>query len=337
MTNRTHYSPGGKISRAEARRRLAAAKAAAAEAKVPTPTDQQLAANAASGLPPTIAETVTAFIADTLARSTLTGEESKRKHATHLKHLAIYGVERNLPLTAEALLTTDCIDTYIRRLDASETLRAQRRTRLLNLATNVNPGPTTPARLAPIGYIAHKPPYTPDEAVVIRRLALEQSTARRGRNLAAVVGVTAGCGGTSPDLRHLRTSQVRQTPTGIHVTFSDPARTVVCRAFWEPVLEQAMSGADPTGLFYGEREDRRNLGARAITNAELLDGPRIEVARLRATWLADLMTDPVPLAVVLKASGLKTARTLAELMQHLEPWMRHKGLTGAGTDLRGGQ
>jgi hypothetical protein len=329
MSTRTYYSPGGRISRAEARRRFAAAQVAAAEVKVPTSIDLRLAANAASDLAPRIAEAVTAFVAGTLAHSTLSGEERKRKHATHLKYLALYGVERNLPLSAEGLLTTEVIDSYIRQLDASDTLRAQRRTRLLNLATHVNPGPTTPARLAPIGYIANKPAYTPDEAVVIRRLALEQPTARRGRNLAAVVGVTAGCGGTSPDLRHLRTSQVRRTPTGIYVTFTDPARTVVCRAFWEPVLDRAMVDADPGGLFYGEREDRRNRGARAVSNAELLDEPRIEVARLRATWLADLMTDPVPLAVILKASGLKTARTLAELMPHLDPWMRHKGLTGA--------
>jgi len=96
-----------------------------------------------------------------------------------------------------------------------------------------------------------------------------------------------------------------------------------------------MTGGRPDQLFYGEQEDRRNLGARAIDNAELLDGPRIEVARLRATWLADLMTDPVPLAVILKASGLKTARTLAEVMPHLGPWLDHKGLTNALTDLRG--
>lgn len=37
----------------------------------------------------------------------------------------------------------------------------------------------------------------------------------------------------------------------------------------------------------------------------------------------------------LKASGLKTARTLAELMPHLAPWLDHEGLTSAQTDLRG--
>lgn len=332
-----HYSPGGSISRAEARRRLEAARMAAAEIKIPAALDVQLAANTTTSLDATVAAPVAAFIADVLARSTLTGAESKRKHSTHLKSLALYAIERNLPLTADAVLTTQVIDTYIRQLDATDTLRAQRRTRLLNLAANVNPGPNAPARLAPIGHVATKPPYTPAETLLIRRLTLEQPTARRARNLAAVVGVCAGCGATSPDLRHLRTATVHRQPNGIHVTFADPARTVVCRAFWEPVLDRAMVGADPDGLFYGEREDRRNLGARAVDNAELLDGPRIEIGRLRATWLADLMTDPVPLAVILKAAGLKTARTLAELMPHLEPWMLHKGLTLPATDLGGEQ
>jgi hypothetical protein len=50
------------------------------------------------------------------------------------------------------------------------------------------------------------------------------------------------------------------------------------------------------------------------------------------------MTDSIPLAVILQAAGLKSARTLAELQPHLGPWLEHKGLTQAPhTGLRGEQ
>ncbi|MHB1614538.1 MAG: hypothetical protein ACYCYA_09515 [Actinomycetes bacterium] len=56
--------------------------------------------------------------------------------------------------------------------------------------------------------------------------------------------------------------------------------------------------------------DRRNTAARAVENAALYNVPHIVPARLRATWLADLMTDAVPIGLILQAAGLRSARTL---------------------------
>lgn len=47
---------------------------------------------------------------------------------------------------------------------------------------------------------------------------------------------------------------------------------------------------------------------------------------MRATWLADLMTDSIPIAVILQAAGLKSARTLVDLLPHLGPWCELKRL-----------
>ena len=62
-------------------------------------------------------------------------------------------------------------------------------------------------------------------------------------------------------------------------------------------------------------------------------GPgRIEQSRLRATWLARLMTAAVPLQVVLTAAGLRSARTLADLLPHLPTDAdAHSVLRGAGS------
>ena len=89
----------------------------------------------------------------------------------------------------------------------------------------------------------------------------------------------------------------------------------------------AVAGLDDGQLLLGRKEDRRNTAARVTERAALHKVPHIEPARLRATWLADLMTDQVPLAVILQAAGLKSARTLSELQPHLGPWLETKGLS----------
>ena len=49
------------------------------------------------------------------------------------------------------------------------------------------------------------------------------------------------------------------------------------------------------------------------------------------------MTDTVPIGVLLNAAGLKSARTLVDLVPHLGPWLEHKGLSTPAADaLRGG-
>lgn len=230
-------------------------------------------------------------------------------------------------------MVTTVIDDYTRRSTDGNHLRAERCRRLLWLATQVNPGPTTPARLAPIGHSSVKAPYTPEEMATIRRYAIEQPTPAKRRNLCAVVAIGAGCGGDSPDLRPLHNRHVERNPAGMFVAFQEPRpRVVLCRASYEPLLDIAATGA-PGSLLYGVKGDRRNIGARAVGNATLSGCPHIEPSRLRSTWLTDLMTDPIPVAVILKAAGLSSARTLADLLPHLGPWVDLKGLRAA--DLRG--
>lgn len=323
------YKKGGRISRTETLRRMAAIEEQLARPATLSPAAQALiAAYSSPTLPDAHAGEVKAFMATVIAASSLTGEESIRKNLIHLKEIALHAISLGRSLTIEAVMTTEVIDDYIRRSTASDHLRAERRRRLLWLATQTNPGPTTPSRLSPIGHSAVKAPYTPQEMAVIRRVALEQPSGARRRNLAAVVGLGAGCGADSPDLRYLRNRHVTQTGQGWwQVSFQDPRpRVVICRATYEPLLAAAAASGRPDELFYGVKEDRRNLGARAVDNAALHGCPHIEPGRLRSTWLADVMTDTVPLAIILKAAGLRTARSLAELLPHLDPWIKAKGL-----------
>jgi hypothetical protein len=42
------------------------------------------------------------------------------------------------------------------------------------------------------------------------------------------------------------------------------------------------------------------------------------------------MTDSIPLAVILQAAGLKSARTLVDVLPHTELWLHAKGLSATG-------
>jgi len=104
----------------------------------------------------------------------------------------------------------------------------------------------------------------------------------------------------------------------IEVPEPNPRSVTVLREF-EDLVRIGLGDLKPHALLLGRKEDRRNLAARAIGDAVVLgDVPHIEQSRLRATWLARLMAAPVPLAVLLSAAGLRSARTLVDLLPHLE-------------------
>jgi hypothetical protein len=278
------------------------------------------------------------FLHDAITASALQGAESVRKHCTHLVELAVYALGRGTDLSVRSVLTTAIIDEYVRvgMAEESDHLRAERRRRLLALARTANPGPEVPQTLTPIPHSSVKPCYTPAELAIIKRACHVQPTEARRRDLASVVALGAGAGLDSVDLRDLFTEHLQDdAEDGILVHVQGPRpRIVPVRVAFEDLLRGAIAGRADGGLI-GTKQDRRNTAARAVERAALHNVPHIEPSRLRATWLADLMTDPIPIAVILQAAGLKSARTLSELQPHLDAWAAHKGLSGTATRLRG--
>lgn len=291
-------------------------------------------------LPEATMEKIRPFLHAAISASGLTGAESVRKHCNHLTRLGCYALKRGVPLEVDKVLTTAFIDDYVRVEMAEETghLRAERRCRLLALAATANPGPDVPAKLTPVVHSPIKACYSPAELAVIMRVCRVQPTKARQRDLSIVVALSGGAGLDSVDMRSLLTDHIEDLGAeGILVHVQGPRpRTVVVRAGFEQLLREAIADMPKGVLLLGRKQDRRNTAARATERAALHNVPHIEPARLRATWLADLMTDSIPLAVILKAAGLKSARTLSELQPHLGPWLEHKGLGDpTGSILRG--
>ena len=281
------------------------------------------------------------FMRRVIETSDLTGLESIRNHRTHISALAGFALHRGLPLDPALVLTTRFIDEYISTGMAGfdDHVRAERRRRLLNLARNVNPGPDCPARLAPIAHVSVRAPYTPGELAIIARVAAVQPTQAKVRQLCASVGGGAGAGLAAVDYRRLRVGAIRDMgDLGVEIHVPGPrARVVPVRRSMEHLVRLAIADCPDDQLLLGRDEDRRNTAARAVENAALYRVPAINQARLRSTWLADLMTDTVPIGVLMRAAGLLSARTLVDLLPHLDPWREAKGLHRASIDemLRG--
>ncbi|MDT0165739.1 hypothetical protein Q9R32_09240 [Actinotalea sp. AC32] len=337
----TATTPRRRVSKAEAQRQRRAAEAQAGAPRPLSSTAATIVASFDISRYGSSTQPIRPFLAETLRLSNLTGEESIRKHCRHLTALAVFSDAQGLALTVEQVLTTDNIDHYIRLGMAQDSPdnRSERRRRLLCVASTANPGPTVPAKLSPVGYDSIKAPYTPAERGTILRAARTQPTARKGQQLGAVVALGFGAGADSVDLRELHVRDiVDHGQDGLSVAFhGSRPRVVPVRRVAEDLLRSAIAGRGADELLIGKDIGRRNTAARVIEDAALYKVPHIEASRMRATWLADLMTDSIPLAVILQAAGLKSARTLVDVLPHTELWLQAKGVPATGGDVvRGG-
>ena len=102
-------------------------------------------------------------------------------------------------------------------------------------------------------------------------------------------------------------------------------RNVPVRADYAPLVERALQlhaevGKGPHDLVVGRVADRVTVTrastrtARTATNDVV-----VNLTRLRNTWLVSQMCAPLPLADLLRASGLAGSRTLADLLLYCPP------------------
>lgn len=193
------------------------------------------------------------------------------------------------------------------------------RSRLLTACSKINPvfaGPTVPTQ----GHVSVRPGYSAVEEDAIKRAALRQRNPGARRTLCLMVGLAGGAGITG-ELKELYGRDVTDDPDeGIIVRVPGKrARVVVVRRDYEELVRVGITGVRPNQLLVGRNPERSNVGGRIVRKAELFDdAPQIDARRLRSTWLTWLITQPVPINVILAAAGLQGARSLVELYALLE-------------------
>jgi hypothetical protein len=134
-------------------------------------------------------------------------------------------------------------------------------------------------------------------------------------------GLGRGAGIDSPDLKLLGTTHIDDRGEDgicVHVPGAR-ARTVWLLRSYEQLVRRGLVGLRPGQFLIGGVKYRRNVAAAIYADAILLGSlPKIEQSRLRSTLLSELITQPVPVAVIMTAAGLKTTRTLFDLLPHID-------------------
>jgi hypothetical protein len=218
-----------------------------------------------------------------------------------------------------AIMVHSLIDEWIRTATPhlSDDSRATTRSRLRTLASAVNAGIGAPPRPEPIGYQSIRPPYSPAEVSRIRAIATTQPHTVTGRQVALCVGCGLGAGLDSVDLRHFYGHQVDDCgEEGIRLRIEGHRpRVAWVRREWEALVRAGVAGVKPTQLLLGRQVEREGVASRIYDQAVVLGEPiELDQSRMRATWLVTLMREPIPLATIMRAAGLRSGRTLTDLL-----------------------
>jgi hypothetical protein len=231
------------------------------------------------------------------------------------------------PLRPAELLVEGLVEEYVAGPLSSSpdgtltTVRSILRRALRRLAPDLAP---RVIKLAP-----RQPPYTPLECASWVRLARNQPTATFRRGMSAIIALGLGAGLAPGEQRAITPDSIFEgaLPNGVIGLFvrvgGERARTVVVRAQYEELLREALelhrkAGRKSSDPLYGLSKTRRNVTGRVTSRAKTALGTGVDLdpARLRSTWLVACMSVDIPLGALLRASGLRSARTLVDLVKY---------------------
>jgi hypothetical protein len=322
-------------SRASIRRQRVAVLAVRAQGAGPLPKEflQWLDRYAPTGAAKTHWATLRPFVQDVLQRTPMRGAVDLQKRTSDLAQFAAWLRVTGVPLDPSIAMVRPQVDEYCRTgmPESIRKSRSDRRGRLRRIADHVNPE-AAPRRGQSIPREPLRAPYTPDEVAGILRAIMVQPTPTMVRQLCVCVGFGLGAGIDSSDLKLLFPRDVQTTPDGIRVSIAGRnPRTVWVRRELEGVVARGLQGADPRMPLIGFDTACHNVTSRIFDRVTWVGGlPKLDQNRLRTTWIAWLMQRPVPMSVICTAAGLKSTRTLFDLLKHIDT------TTTTSADLRDG-
>lgn len=244
------------------------------------------------------------------------GVESTRRLLSAGAGLLAYADKNHIPLQADVLFSDEVIERYVAAGVKGRTgTRATVRSRLRRLK-NANAPACTPS----ISYRRVQPPYTRDELAGLWRMVSNQPTSERTRRLQALycLGLAAGCDST--DLRHVYGTSVRTTGDLVVVDIGGrrPRTVPVLADVGETLIGLAEEAGQ--GLLIGGNPNNIqmvNALVGSATGGE--DLPRLNVSRLRHSWMVALMSARIPLSHLASLAGISTLRVFEDLLPYCAP------------------
>lgn len=233
--------------------------------------------------------------------------------------LARFGVGIGLEPVPTSLLRPSVIERFVvvGLASATATRRRDLRTNLRHVARKVVPDlfEPVPARLS---RSRAKAPYSPGEIAAYLALCDAQPSAARRLRLQALICLGAGAGLNGADLRHVRGSDVAAAHGGVLVSVEGRCARVVpvLTPYHRRVLESAR-GLGEDYLCGGRVASRHNVTNTVVDSVSGgRDLARLEVARLRATWLST-QAERLGLRGLFAAAGFSFSQQLCDLVERL--------------------
>ncbi|WP_188079149.1 hypothetical protein [Actinotalea subterranea] len=192
-------------------------------------------------------------------------------------------------------------------------------------------------------------PYGTWEVIEIRRALLYQKSVGLNRASCFLGACCLGAGLNSRDLRRLRARDIEERTLSdgtvayvIHVTAKGREREAVVMRQYEAMTRRALQLHADTGrglddLIIGVSEERAAIASPILARVALYGKAatiRLDVNRMRATWMVSAMSAPVPLVDLLRTAGVQSARMFVALspycpapdphhVEHLTQLLRH--------------
>lgn len=236
--------------------------------------------------------------------------------------LGAWGVSVGLEPTPQVLLHPSTVERYVSvsMAGASESARRSARTNLRFVARRAAPGLPHPP--APLGLRRNraKPPYTPAEVAAWFGLAAAQPTEARRQRLVGLLCLGLGAGLERAELRGVTGRHVAARSGGVVVVVEGPrARAVPVLARYQAPLRASAAFAGAGFICGGTSASRKNLTADLVGKlAGGADLGRLDVGRLRSTWLAEHL-QRLGLAALFAAAGVRCSQRLGDLASQLPP------------------
>ena len=234
--------------------------------------------------------------------------------------LAGFAIRAGLELRAEVVFCPPVIERFT--VSAGRTVSAPtRRTLRTNcraigraLAAYPEPAPV------PLPRERAKKPYAAEEISAYLALADAQGTLARAMRTAAVICLGAGAGLVGAELAQVRGPDVVARSGGVVVDVSGrhPRAVPVLSRYGARLLASA-GFAGPGYLVGGTQRSRHNVASALVASlAGGTDLPRLEQARLRATWLSEL-AQAIGLGAFMAATGVDCSQRLGDIVSTLAP------------------
>jgi hypothetical protein len=232
--------------------------------------------------------------------------------------LAAFALSIGSELSVEVVLSASLIVRFVLQMGPTVPVSTRRtvRSALRTLASRLDPGP-------PPVFLSRdraKKPYTPGEIAGFLRLADAQPTEGRRMKASGLICLGAGAGLIGADLRAVTGRHIVARSGGlvVEVTARRARRVPVWAAYHDRLIQVAEFFRD-SFIVGGVDLARRNVTTPLIASLSGgMDLCRLEMGRLRSTWLATV-AEVIGLREFMEAAGIACSQRLGDIIGELSP------------------